>query len=198
MFHLEDDGAPLRIVGIDPGTDTVGFAVIDLDLLTGVMSIGDVRTLVGSERLRYYHHRRAIHGDRFVRLQLLKELLIQEFCRLEPNLIISESPYFNPRRPGAFSALVEAITMVQQAVYAYHPYKALQYVDPAKAKANIGVSGKSGDKEAIGPALAKAPYLAGSPRLAALPMWDEHSRDALAIAYYQACVIRSQLSLPTS
>jgi Holliday junction resolvasome RuvABC endonuclease subunit len=195
MFHLKDDGAPYRIVGIDPGTDTVGFAVIDLNLLSGKMDIGDVKTLVGSERLKYYRRRREIHGDRFVRLQLLKESLIDGFMDLQPHAVICESPYFNPRRPGAFYALVEAVNMVQHAVYAYCPDMVLNMIDPAKTKANLGVSGKSGDKEAIGPALARAPYLHGSPRFAALPVWDEHSRDALAIAYYHACTLRSQLFL---
>lgn len=196
MFHLTDDGAPYRIVGIDPGTDTVGFAVIDLDLVTGNMAIGEVHTLVGSEHLKYYRRRCATHGARFVRLQLIKESLIEGFLVQQPDAVICESPYFNPRRPGAFYALVEAVSTVKEAVYEYRDDLACLFVDPAKAKANIGVSGKSGDKEAIGPALAQATYLKGLPRFAALPYWDEHSRDALAIAYYHACEVRGKLVLP--
>lgn len=197
MFHLHDDGEPYRIAGIDPGTDTLGLATIDVDLLTGALSIGEVKTLVGSEGLRYYGRRRATHGDRFVRLQLLHDSLVMHFTQLQPHAIICESPFFNPRRPGAFYALVEAVSMVQRAVYDYCPEQPLLLVDPARAKANIGVSGKSGDKEAIGPALARQPLLKDSPRLTALPMWDEHSRDALAIAYYQASALRAQLALPS-
>jgi Holliday junction resolvasome RuvABC endonuclease subunit len=195
MLTLQDDGAPYRIIGIDPGTNTLGLAEIDVDLLTGHLSVGEVKTLVGAEDLKYFGRKRQIHGDRFVRLGLLEEAIVEHLKAKEPTVVICESPFFNPRRPGAYYALVEAMSMVQRAVYRYNDNMSLMTIDPASAKANLGVSGKSGDKDAITPALAKAVWLQDSPAMAQLPTWDEHSRDALVIAYYQACQVRSQLAL---
>jgi Holliday junction resolvasome RuvABC endonuclease subunit len=195
MLRLSDDPTPFRITGLDPGTDTLGVSTLDLDLATKAISIVDSQTLLGSRLSRGNQRVTDLYGGRFTRLQALEGALGEYFYEMQPHEIISESPYFNKRQPSAYGALVEAMGMIKRAVYMYCSSITLLTVDPASNKANLKVSGKSGDKSLV---LNAVRGLVDSGQLLnpyglMIGLLDEHSIDSLAIAYYRACHIRSQL-----
>ena len=194
MFRLRDDPTPFRAIGIDPGTDTLGLSVLDLDLKDGEIRVEESLTFFGSKMVRERQGVADDHGARFARLQGLEEALVQSFFYWKPHAIICESPFYNPRRPGAYAALIEAVGMVQRAVYSYAPHMALLTIDPASAKAHLGVSGKSGDKELVKQAIVKRIDL-HNPHGIDLTALDEHSIDSLAIAYYRIAQVKDQLLL---
>lgn len=194
MFRLRDDPTPYRVAGIDPGTDTLGFSVLDLDLKDGEIRVEESLTLFGSKMVKERQGVADVHGARFARLQGLEEALVQSFFYWKPHAIICESPFYNPRRPGAYAALIEAVGMVQRAVYGYAPQMALLTIDPASAKALLGVSGKSGDKDLVKQAIVKRTDI-HNPHGIDLTALDEHSIDSLAIAYYRIAQVKDQLLL---
>jgi Holliday junction resolvasome RuvABC endonuclease subunit len=194
MLHLPDDPTPYRIVGIDPGTDTLGVSVLDLDLADGSISLVTSQTFHGSKLIRGYQEMEETMGARFARLHVLEQLLVDAFHEEQPHSIISESPYFNSRRPQAYGALVEAMAMIGRAVYRYHSRMPLLTVDPASNKANLKVSGKSGDKELMKAAVLKQADIL-NPHHIDLAQLDEHSIDSASVGYYRACQVRAMLKL---
>lgn len=192
MLRLPDDPTAYRIVGIDPGTDNLGVSVLDVDLRTGSVTLISSQTLTASRMINGWHRISDLHGARFSRLQVLGNALVEIFVEYDPHAIISETPYFNKKRPDAFGALVEALSMIRGAVYRFCSSMALLKVDPAKNKANLGVSGKSSDKELVKRAVMGLSDL-HNPYQINLALLDEHSIDSLAVAWFHACYIRSQL-----
>lgn len=192
MLIPPDDPTPYRIIGIDPGTDTLGASVLELDLADRTISIVTSQTFHGSQLIRGYKEMEDTYGARFARLYALEDLLVEAFRDERPHSIISESPYFNSRRPQAYGALVEAMSMIRRAVHRYCPRMPLLVVDPASNKANLKVSGKSGDKDLMKKAVINCPNLL-NPRFVNLNTLDEHSIDSLAVAYYRACEVQALL-----
>jgi hypothetical protein len=192
MLILPDDPTPYRIIGIDPGTDTLGASELELDLADGSISIVTAQTFHGSQLIRGYRDMEDTYGARFARLYALEELLVTVFRDERPHSIISESPYFNSRRPQAYGALVEAMAMIARAVHQYCSRMPLLKVDPASNKANMKVSGKSGDKDLMKKAVLTCTDLR-NPRHIDLDALDEHSIDSLTVAYYRACAVRAML-----
>ncbi len=68
MFRLVDDYTPYRIIGIDPGTNTLGVSCLDLDLRTGELTLIDSRTFHGARMVRERQRLADVYGDRFARL----------------------------------------------------------------------------------------------------------------------------------
>jgi Holliday junction resolvasome RuvABC endonuclease subunit len=192
MLYLPDDPTPYRIVGIDPGTDTLGVSVLDLDLADKSISIVTSQTFHGSKLIRGFQEMEETYGARFARLHALEQLLVEVFFEERPHSIISESPYFNSRRPQAYGALVEAMSMIARAVYRHCSRMPLLTVDPASNKANLKVSGKSGDKDLMKNAILGRTDLL-NPRHVPLDQLDEHSIDSMAVALYRACAVRAML-----
>jgi Holliday junction resolvasome RuvABC endonuclease subunit len=191
MFHLADDPTPYRIIGIDPGTDTLGMSCLDLDLLTGQLSIVDSHTVPVGRLVQRYRHLEEVYGSRFARLHGLELVLGEYFTRMQPHSIISESPYLG-RFAATYAALTECMTAIKRSVWRYSNRLPLLTIDPASAKANLGVNGKSSDKELMRQAVLKLVDIQ-NPNNLALEQLDEHSIDSIAIAYYRATSIKAYL-----
>lgn len=187
MFRLPDDTAPFRVVGIDPGTTNVGLSVIDVDLSNGGLTVADTRTIDASKMIRGHGRMIDVYGNRFARLNALEDAMVEHFQEWQPHTVISESPFFNPRRPNAYAALVEAVSYVQRAVHRYNDAIPLCTIDPSSAKKNAGVNGKSSDKTLVNKALPKLKLF--NPYGFDYAALDEHSADSLIIAYYRAVEI---------
>jgi Holliday junction resolvasome RuvABC endonuclease subunit len=171
-----------RVLGIDPGTDALGVGVLAIDLITHHVRVCDAHTVFGHQRLQHADTLIETLGHRHTRLVKLSEAFKRVLTHVQPHAIICETPYLG-RFPEAFGALTECLSMLRSAVRWYDPALRLQTVDPASAKASIGVSGQSGDKTAIYEALLQLPRLniASSINTAAM---DEHAMDAVLMACY--------------
>lgn len=183
MFHFRSDHTPFRVVGIDPGTDTLGVACLELDLEEQRIGLADARTFHGSRMLGPRQSLMGVHGSRFARLDGLEEALVDYFYQAQPHAVCSESPYLNKRFPTTFAALTESLTSIRRALIRYDDRIPLHTVDPAKAKAALGVSGKSGDKLLVQRAV-EALNLP-NPNGVDYRLLDEHSFDAIAIGHFE-------------
>lgn len=182
---------PLRVVGIDPGTETLGFCVLDLYLSTGLLQVVNAQTVELQRMLVDWREEERIHGSRTARLMALEERLFIYFEHFQPHAICAESPFMH-RFPMTFAALTECVSYVRRAVVRYDRYMPLELVDPPTAKKAVGAKVKKGmTKEAIREAIAVLglTYAKG----VSLKSMDEHSVDALAVAYHQALVYRNQI-----
>lgn len=179
------DTYPTTIVGVDPGTDTLGTAIISIDPRTFSILSSQSRTFMAGRQMTG-NWRTEYEGEKLARLRFLKESLYHLFNTVQPMCVVAESNFISLRRPMAYGALVEAVACVREALYDWHPGKVLHMVEPNVAKASVGATNFR-DKQAVLNALLTLPInyvgdLAGI---------DEHSSDALAIAYSKYIELRS-------
>lgn len=193
------------MIGIDPGSDTLGVAVLKFDLQTLQIVSSRAWTLNGTRQGRGTWIT-ALHGDRLGRIHSHRHELERIFHMVRPLSIASESPFMSRRMPGAYGALVEVICAVREAALAYDAERPLNMIDPPTVKRAVGVSGKTGGPE--GKKLMQQAALAMSETLhydGDIPfhLLDEHSIDALAVAYChylqyleKLCLIQPKPTLP--
>lgn len=184
------DPAPFRVIGIDPGTDTLGVSVLDANLSTNEISLKSSQTFKGSIMCKEYPWIIQTHGEKVARLKSHEDNLYNLFCQYRPHEVVSEAPYMG-RFPAAYAALVECLNAIRAALMRYDAHMPLYTVDPATVKHTVGVSGKSGDKELMHKAITNLTTIS-NPGHINLQMLDEHSIDSIAVAYVRASYVTNR------
>ncbi len=179
----QDPSTQISVMGIDPGTTTLGVGLIHFDLVSFQISSWEAYTFRG-DKLTSNAWIGATSNDRLQRIAALKRHMSHMLHRVNPLAVACESGYINVRQPSAYGALMEIVSAIRDAVWEYDVWRPLYMVTPSQAKAAIGAKGNSGDKQAVANAIAANPELV-STCLMPLASLDEHSCDATAIAYYQ-------------
>jgi len=167
------------ICGIDPGTNTLGCALLEVDIDTLAIQSIYTHTYVG-ETLSHSDSLVTHYGDRMARLDALRQSLWHIFESSRPLYVGCEAPFINVRRPQAYGALVEAVGAVQAAVIAYDVRTVFRLVAPMLVKTAVKAK-SSADKDGVWTAMQAIPEIAQALR-GFRP--DEHSVDAIAVAYY--------------
>lgn len=183
MFILDNSFNSFYIVGIDPGSQTLGVAVIEVDIVSRNIVSTQACTFTGDKLYREDDHYRELYGDKFYRIDKHRENLTAIFRYVRPIAICCESPFYSQRRPSAFGVLMEVLTAIQEAVKDYNSGMSLHVIDPPNVKKAVGASGNA-DKESVKRAILKMPNL-NFKGFCPLEKLDEHSIDAIGVAYYQ-------------
>ena len=173
-----------RIVGIDPGSTTLGFSILEYDLHSFEIVRTYARTF-NAGKMKLSELDIANHSERYARIYELMDTLYDAFVEMEPTFVISESPFMAMRRPQAYGALVEVVFAIRSALRKYDPTMNLDLIDPPRAKNAVGASGNA-KKEQVHAALKKLlPNLHFDETRSSesFDKLDEHSVDGLAIAY---------------
>lgn len=170
----------LRIVGVDPGTDTLGWCLLEVNPMLATIRYVASQTLEAARATRHLKEQSEIVGGRFTRLQYLEDAMLNVFGQNTPDVVICESPFYNRRRPQAFESLVECKFTLAKALFRYSRWLPLESVSPASAKQSVGVVAKGSTKQDVSKALLK--IFPNAP----IANMDEHSVDAMAVAYYRA------------
>lgn len=186
-----------RVIGVDPGTENLGFSVLELDLLAGGVTVIHSETIVARKMMSDYRHEEERQGGRYARLMAIEDRLFITFSQFAPQSVCAESPFLQKRFPLAYSALTECVTTVRRALYRFDPYLSLGTVDPPTAKKAVGMVIKKGmTKDDVSVAIAKLPLTyANGIQLSKL---DEHQVDSIAVAYYQLLVFKNQIPIPNA
>ena len=182
----EASSARTSVVGIDPGTKMLGVCILEFDLMSFEILNVQALTYDGSKipSSDWVGH---LHGDRVKRISALKDKLTDILIAYRPLYVCCESPFYNQKRPSAYGALTEIVCAIRDAVRNYDVWKPLYLIDPPSVKKAVNASGNAG-KEDVKTAISKIETLS---RACVTPManLDEHSIDAMAVAYaqYVAC-----------
>lgn len=169
------------IIGIDPGSETLGVAVLKFDVETMEIVSTTAQTYTGSRMYSANNWQSETHGDRCARINAHKENLTNIFFHEEPIQICCESSFYNRLRPNAYGVLIEVLDAVRQAVIAYDVWRKLYLVDPPTVKKSVGAPGNA-DKFVVKAAVMRLPDLRYQGQFG-LDVVDEHSIDAMAVAY---------------
>lgn len=179
----------VRIIGIDPGTDTLGIGVIDVDIDDYSTKLVYAETLHAAKATRKQEWKREILGGADTRILSHADELLERLAILEPTVVASESPFLNYRRVTAFEALVKCFRMLREVLWNYSPSMFLRGIDPITVKNSVGVSHIGTDKTDMQKAVV-ALYKDKCDDDFPIGDIDEHSIDAVAVAH---CVYRRHL-----
>ncbi len=177
----EQDGL-VTIVGVDPGTNTMGLASITFDCETFKIHSCFANTY-HSEKLPGFSYLFELHPDRMMKLYRHKQNVYNFLCDLQPIALVIESPFINMRMPGAVGALTEVVLCVKQAAIEYDYYMPIYMIEPSNVKRAIGVSGAA-DKNNVRAGLQNNKELLQAFN-GSIDHLDEHSVDAVCVAYAQ-------------
>lgn len=173
-----------RIIGIDPGTNKLGIAVLDIDLLTKQVSIRAAMTLGAQAAINEDAFTAKSRGMRYAQIAYLSHAMKSLFINTEPNLVIHESPFMG-KFPEAYQALSECIGAIRWGIDQYDRTVPIEAVDPSRAKKAVGAAvGKNQTKDDVRVAVVKL-GLHRHPDVD-LALLSEHAIDAIAVGYFKA------------
>lgn len=195
----------LRACGIDPGTDTLGYAIVELDPSTLKISLDYVETFRASKATRKLPDLSDLLGNRGVRLNWHTQNLTEMFKHHKPHTVTVESPFLG-RFATAFEALIECRSAIRKAMLEYSETITMELIDPLSVKSAMGAlkplapkkKGKRRKKKTTGKT--KEEIKAALKRIKdvdwgeySLDDLDEHSIDAVAVALYRVYILRDML-----
>lgn len=182
MLTMSKDSSSLvNIVGIDPGSNTLGLSMLTVDITKWEIISSDAVTFTGTKLENSDSWRSDLFSERVGRIAAHEENLLKVFNTYKPFIICTESPFINNRFPQAGIALTEVMCGIRSAVMKYDVWADLYLIDPPTVKKAVGAPGNADKvvmKEKI-LSLTELNYIGNVP----MEMLDEHSIDALAVAY---------------
>lgn len=170
------------IIGIDPGSETLGVGIIHFNVNTLKIVKTQAKTYTGS-KLSGMEWMAEAHGDRMQRIYRHSNNLINIFNEYNPIIVAAESAFINIRRPAAYGALTEVFFMIRNAVICYDPWCPFYNVEPSNTKRAVGAPGNA-DKTVVKEHLLKIDEVC-SVCETPIELLDEHSIDSLCVAYFQ-------------
>jgi Holliday junction resolvasome RuvABC endonuclease subunit len=188
-----DSSQVVSIIGIDPGSHCLGVGVLKIDITTLKIVSSDAWTLVGKRLVGKNDWTTSIHGERNGRVYALEQELLRIFRYFQPLEIASESPFINSKFPQAGLALTVVVCGIRQAVMQYDVWRELHLIDPPTVKMAVGAAGNA-PKEVVKEKIMLLPnlnYIGTVP----LSQLDEHSIDALAVAFARFRLLMEKLCL---
>lgn len=196
-----------RACGIDPGTDTLGYAIVSMDIDTLKITLERVDTYHAAKATRKLPDLSDLLGPRSVRLNWHQRNLTEQFRADVPHSITVESPFLG-RFATAFEALIECRTSIRRAVLDFHDGMTMELIDPISVKKAMGalppplpkvkgrrkrrVKNKAKTKDLIRAALNRIKDVDWNG--IDLKDLDEHSIDAVAVALYRVYLVRDILT----
>jgi Holliday junction resolvasome RuvABC endonuclease subunit len=170
----------IRLLGIDPGTDTLGVAITDVSIDTYEPTLVYADTFVASREIRGRPWAEELRGGRDLRLVSHYERLYELMRLTTPTLVSAESPFLGRGRVDAFAALVECHAMLRAVCWDYSPSLYLRRIDPITVKNAVGVSHIKTTKDDVRAAILTL-YQESCAEEVPLLELDEHAIDATAV-----------------
>jgi Holliday junction resolvasome RuvABC endonuclease subunit len=188
------DTSPLTatLIGHDPGSDTFGVGIMQINILSLAIERSEAFTLKG-KKLGRGSWETELQGDMIGRIWGIEQELYEIYCRYEPWLIGSEVPFIG-RFPQAGIVLTRVMSSIHHAIRRYDPWKALHKYEPGVVKNAVGADGRVKKDPVREGVLRLAPVLhySGDTPLEEL---DEHSIDSLAVCMAMLLELRQEAGL---
>lgn len=171
----------IRSIAIDPGLNNTGIAVFDIQVEPFKLLLIQAETLKADRLV----DDSGLDDEDFIERHHKRYKLCNAFRKIleyhQPNIVVSESPFFDRRKPSSFAVLTEVITSLFDTVVEYSPLVRFSLVEPLLVKKTLGVAGQKG-KDVVREAMAKQTEILkvlSDP----LEQLDEHSIDAIGVGY---------------
>lgn len=166
-------------IGIDPGLTKCGISIFKID--KGQLVSIDALTLVNNKIILESEYQLEYHTERQIRMNKLCLAYAGILAQVNPILVCCESPFYNPKMPGAFGSLTETCTALRFKTNEFNPIIPFIFYSPQEVKHSFRVSGKLG-KLIMREALAENKELS-SKLTTPIDLLDEHAIDAIAVGF---------------
>ena len=184
MRELTDEDWIYRVVGIDNGTNTVGYATIDGDLRTGKGIVSRTETLTADKTS--YEKFQGLSESRGMlagRLRVIATYTREYIDEEDPDEVGAESP-FSHLHAHSFALLTTSMTVIDNAVYSSRAGLPFEKVPPGRAKKAVCPPGKySNKKEDIRQFILDDPDIIAGPGII-LHEESEHVIDGISVGWY--------------
>lgn len=171
----------VRVLGIDPGTQTLGYSLGIVNFETKQYEIEYANSISITDIVqRNYGNKIDSHSKNIAMTMAVYNFISSLTYQFQPDWVICESPYMNSRFPLPYALLTLCTNAIQTAVKDNSTSIEFTYVDPASAKNNVGVKGNNGDKNLMAQAVLNHPLIKHSFTENQL---DEHAIDSIAIGF---------------
>lgn len=176
------------LLGIDPGSSSLGLAILELDSTTFSI-VATTAYTIEATKLELFNTLDLRLPERERRLRAISKAVGLCLEAYRPLTLAIESPFFNSRKPSAYAVLIETMYVLKQTARAYDLNLPIIEVDPPTAKKAIGVRRlkakerrrlKLTTKDLVREALLPLTALKLTESIDSL---DEHSLDAIAVVY---------------
>lgn len=172
----------VRFLAIDPGSRTLGLAVLEYNFETGELTVLFTRCLDVDEGLKHIRYLEVLQGISRARRWLVKHFLKHQIEDWQPAFVIMETPYMGSFSQ-VFKILVEIMEVIEGVVSWFGNAIALLKIDPSTVKKSVGVKGNSSDKDLMRDAVKGIKYLVLREGVD-LDHITEHEIDAIAVGNY--------------
>lgn len=171
----------LTLMSVDPGLHNIGVCVYKVDLRTPKFLSINAFTLKSARVL----DTSCLDDDSFteqVRIRYSMLNAFEEVLRKEmPDRVVSESPFFDSRKPGSFAILSIIVEGLFDRAVKVNPNTSFSLLAPQLVKSALGVAGIKG-KEVVREAMEKTDSIM-SVLETPIETLDEHGVDATAVGY---------------
>jgi len=183
MIDLTEEKLIYRVLGVDNGTDTVGIAVVDHHLVTGLSTVVHAETLTAS-RTAYTRHEGKLdaRGKMQARLDVIATWFWEVLNEFDPDVIGCEAP-FQHLHAHSFAALTTAIDNLSSVSFDYCTTLEFSRISPGSAKKAVCPVGQYGNSKEHIREMIKINRDIVLDNGLVLDDLDEHAVDAIAVAH---------------
>lgn len=178
------------IMGVDPGISHMGLSAIvvspdlrSIKYIAGRTSHGDDANL--DSNYAYYV------DDRYAKIKHHDGFISAWLYTYKPSFLVYEKPFIHSSRPAAYGALIESTCCIKDAAQRYSPYVDVYEYAPLSIKKRVHAEGFN-SKEYVKDALLGINEISYFIKNQMVSL-DEHSLDAIAIAYTHLLNLRDGL-----
>jgi Holliday junction resolvasome RuvABC endonuclease subunit len=170
-----------NVMCIDPGINHLGLCILSIDFLklkilnTNSFTIHVKENQLNKSTIEYY-------GLRQAKIDYLNILVRDNLILYSPVTLALESPFYNMARPAAFMPLVELLYQLKQTLRSLNDIVNFELYPPSIVKKTVGASAVCKKEEVRDYVLKLTDQLHYSGETPIEDL-DEHSIDALAVAY---------------
>lgn len=184
MRALVDSDWIYRSMGIDNGTNTVGYATLDGDLRTGIAIVSRTDLLTADKTAYDRYEGLSLNRSQLsARRRVIGDFSYEYVSEEDPDVVGIESP-FQHLHAHSFAVLSLSMDSIDNAVYRYRNALPFEKVPPGRAKKAVCPKGKySNKKEDIREFILNHPNIRAGEGIV-LEDLSEHEIDAIAVAFY--------------
>ena len=180
-LYIPESYRSTRMVCFDPGLNTTGVSVYDIDSRTKEVLSIYAYTIYTDRTRDATGLDTEILTERSHKLYKLCGAIQHTLAEYNPSIVGSEAPFYNRLMPMAFVSLSEVVSMLRHTTLQYNYNIPFYLVEPQLVKKGVGVAGKKG-KQVVMDAICGVPEIM---RALTVPVegLDEHAIDAIAVGW---------------
>ncbi len=180
---LKTDGryATFNVLAIDPGLNNCGIAILTIQVSPPRILSIFATTLKADRLIDDCSLDDEDYAEQTHKRHRMCEGLRTYLRAYDPCHVVSESPFFDRRKPGSFVVLAEVLVSLFDTVAEHNSLVRFSKVEPLVVKKILGVAGQKG-KEVVREAMENVEVITDVLQ-DPLDTLDEHAIDAIGVGY---------------